>query len=186
MKRDRYREINWQEIVYYDETSRTGLRWKVSPSYKCKPGDEAGSAYDNRWIIRYKDKNYKCHVIIWSLFNTLNDGMVIDHFDRNALNNKISNLRGVTMEVNMRNRKKPQTNKTGKTGVYFSEAKEVVVKIPSYYAAVWTVDGKKFEKRFSIGDLTDEEAFRLACEYRDNIINQLNADGFGYTETHGQ
>jgi hypothetical protein len=41
MKRDRYREINWQEIVYYDETSRTGLRWKVSPSYKCKPGDEA-------------------------------------------------------------------------------------------------------------------------------------------------
>ena len=186
MKRQRYKEIDWSEIVYYDETSKTGLRWKISPSFKCKQDSQAGSISSGVWSLRYKGGNYKCHVIIWSLFNTLSGGMVIDHEDRNSLNNRLGNLREISGEKNMRNRSKSTKNKTGKTGVYYAEEKEVVIKIPAYYSATWVRDGKSYEKRFKIGELSKEDAFRLACECRDHMIEQLNDEGFGYTETHGQ
>lgn len=31
-----------------------------------------------------------------------------------------------------------------------------------------------------------EEAFRLACEARENAIKELNAQGAGYSENHGK
>lgn len=30
------------------------------------------------------------------------------------------------------------------------------------------------------------EAFRLACDYRVRMIEELNSDGAGYTEHHGK
>jgi arabinogalactan endo-1,4-beta-galactosidase len=56
-----------------------------------------------------------------------------------------------------------------------------------YWKACWIdVNGKSRGKSFSISKCGEEEAFRLACDYRNQMIEQLNAEGAGYTERHGK
>lgn len=55
-----------------------------------------------------------------------------------------------------------------------------------YYVAHWCdIDGEYQGKYFSIDKLGESEAFRLACEYRQQRIEELNAQGAGYTARHG-
>lgn len=49
-------------------------------------------------------KKYLVHRVIWTHFNgAIPDGMVVDHIDRNRRNNRIENLRLLTIESNLRN-----------------------------------------------------------------------------------
>ena len=57
-------------------------------------------------IIKFKGKHYKSHRLCWILhYGHIDDNLVIDHIDGNVLNNKISNLRLVTVAENNRNTK---------------------------------------------------------------------------------
>lgn len=38
---------------------------------------------------------------------------------------------------------------------------------------------------FSTHKFGNDEAFRLACEYRIEMVAELNRQGAGYTKTHG-
>lgn len=49
-------------------------------------------------------KLYYAHRIIWTMFTEDWPENEIDHIDRNGFNNRISNLRDVTHQVNMMNR----------------------------------------------------------------------------------
>ncbi|MDA7436471.1 HNH endonuclease [Synechococcus sp. AH-601-B19] len=50
-------------------------------------------------------KRVAIHRIIWTIINgDIEEGMVIDHIDRDKCNNKIENLRCVTQSENNRNR----------------------------------------------------------------------------------
>ena len=126
-------------------------------------------------------KGYRCHRIIWEIFNgKIPTGMVVDHIDRNPFNNKISNLRLITVSENNRNRSKTVTCKTGVTGVY-----SYMTKGCKRYVARWSIDGEDHERHFAVGKRTDAEAFDLACQYREMMIEQLNSSGANYSQTHG-
>ena len=68
----------------------------------------------------------QAHVVVWILHHGKYPDNVIDHIDRNGLNNHITNLRDVTQAENMRNlRPKPVTLLENALeiwhGIYFTE-----------------------------------------------------------------
>ena len=173
----------------YSENSSTGLIWKELPSKFCtfKQNAEAGSIKycENKPNGFQVTVNKCCYVVthvIWYLLNEelLSPDEVIDHIDGNPLNNKKDNLRKVLREVNARNTSKNKNNKTGYTGVTTKTHRGFV----SFVASVCS-KGKKTTKDFSTNKFGYDEAFRLACEWRENAIKELNEQGAGYTERHG-
>lgn len=183
------------EYLKYDEFSSSGLVWikdvLSGQNFNRKIatcGAPAGfKVSDGSWRVGLKGKVYLAHRIIFAL-NTgrIDDKLLVDHIDGDRSNNHIDNLREVTYAVNMRNRKKVD-NRSGVTGVYFTSVPSGnKTSINEYYmACVYLLDGKCSSKRYSISKYGKEEAFRLACQWRKEQIEQLNANGAGYTDRHG-
>lgn len=183
------------EYLKYDELSPSCLVWiKNIPSGQnsnrqiTTSGTCAGfKVSDGSWRVGLKGKVYLAHRIVFAL-NTgrINDNLLVDHVDGDRSNNRIDNLREVTYAVNMRNRKKVD-NKSGVTGVYFTAVPSGnKISVNEYYmACVYLLDGKCSSKKYSISKHGKEEAFRLACQWRKEQIEQLNANGAGYTDRHG-
>jgi len=72
-----------------------------------------------------------------------------------------------------------KSNKSGINGVRYERADD-------RWLAEWQdIDSKSRKKSFSCKKLGEAEAFRLACECRLKAIQDLNAQGAGYSETHG-
>ena len=85
------------------------------------------------------------------------------------------------------NTKMYKNNTTGVVGVYLDNKKDRKGGIKEYYKASWMeLDGKQKTKAFSVDTYGKEEAFKLACECRARIIEELNSQGAGYTERHGK
>lgn len=185
--------INWHDYFYYDEGSITGLRWKIrvvsgrnGNQINVEAGDVAGSLpAEDRYhsVVCIDNKHYLTHRVVYEMFNgEIEEGYDIDHIDGNSRNNKIENLRPVKHVTNMRNCKKRSDNKTGVTGVFRFTSRHGT----NYFSAVWkALDGKQRSKTFSTTKYGDADAFRLACEYREKMIEELNNQGAGYTERHG-
>lgn len=180
-------------LVYYDESSPSCLRHacEVLGSngrvYK-KIGDVAGilkPTSDNknkRYIFRSKGISIYAHRLVYALHYPLSENLVIDHIDGNSLNNKIENLRAVTPEVNSRNLKISENSKTGMTGVSKIKRKHLDF---IQFIAHCRYNGILYSKEFSCFDKNEDEAFRLACEWREQKIKELNEQGAGYTDRHG-
>jgi len=79
-----------------------------------------------------------------------------------------------------RNKSQYSSNTSGVTGVTYS-------KVDARWYATWVspATGKNVSKTFSIKKYGEEQAFQLACEARAKAIQELNAQGAGYSETHG-
>ena len=184
----------WSEIFELSEESISGIKWTIDnytgylgTVLKAKKGDDVN-------VSQGKDGYYsislginrsatKLHLVIFELYNNkkLDEGNQIDHIDGDVTNNKVTNLREVSRAVNMRNKGKTRANKSGVNGV---NSKDKGIK--KIYRATWNdLDGKSCEKSFSVNKYGEEEAFRLACEYRAKMIEELNVEGAGYTERHG-
>lgn len=193
-----YNKINWTDLLYYDESSSTCLRWKVKRigkgSAKTKyPDDEAGTVVRKKSnsdyvkiTIPYNKKHYASGRIIWILMNgSIDESSAVDHIDGNALNNRIDNLRLASMQQNATNSKIKNNNKSGQTGVSFH-----TVNGYSYYEAAcqYSENGKKvrFRKLFSVLKLGEDVAFSLACQWRNAKLDELKAMGFDYTDRHGK
>ena len=121
-----YNEIAYEEacrIFRYDRVSGK-LFWKIKP-YQNKQCDGEiccihQSHRNSYYIVRYKKKNYKVHRIIWLMeYGEFPQPprQFIDHIDGDGLNNRIENLKRVTVEENRRNSKKSSINTSGYTGV---------------------------------------------------------------------
>lgn len=193
-----YNKINWNDLLYYDESSSTCLRWKVKRvgkgSAKTKyPNDEAGTIVRKKSssdyvkiTIPYNKKQYSSGRIIWILLNgSIDEILAVDHIDGNALNNKIDNLRLVSMQQNATNSKIKNNNRSGQTGVSFH-----TVNGYSYYEAAcqYSKNGKKvrLRKLFSVLKLGEDAAFSLACQWRNAKLDELKVMGFDYTDRHGK
>jgi len=190
--------MGWDDYWYYDETSPSCLRWKVD-RYKgralsilfIRKGDVAGSLDKSTgyWKVNLKCVGIKVHQIVWFLHHgKMPDGMIVDHEDRNPANNRIGNMRAVTKATNNRNVNKSKANTSGVCGVSYTKLTNShgSKSVNEYWKAEWMrLDGIKVGKIFSITKLGNDEAFRLACEYRAKMIEELNQQGAGYTERHG-
>ena len=79
---------------------------------------------------------------------------VVDHLDRNPLNNHYTNLRWVSQSINCRNTAVYANNKLGIKNISFNKKQ-------NRYYFVKQIDSKKFVKRF----MTLEEAVQFKQEY---------------------
>lgn len=106
-------------------------------------GARAGCVDPNGYIkISFRGKAHKAHRLIWLMhYGYLPDfskKLVIDHINRIKTDNRLENLREVTISQNIINSaltEKTKNNTSGLTGVYWN-------KIPSKWAASISIQGK--------------------------------------------
>jgi HNH endonuclease len=164
------------EVLSYDESSSTFLRWKVSNSRKVKAGDPAGCIGNHGYAqVKFKGKFYQAHRIVLVLNNKedIPEGMVVDHIDGNKANNLLSNLRVVSQSDNSKNKTHNKSN-TGYQGITERANRRNFV--------VSFTDSKHIYTNFSYTDKprkssknhypTREQALAAALAYRDTLVIQ--------------
>lgn len=180
-----------KEYLEYDETSPSALRWKkrISKSSTIYIGDVAGAldTLDGYWKIHGLGSHYKVHRIVWFMHHgKIPKEFNIDHINGNRQDNRIENLRLVTKELNARNRRMSKNNTSGYNGVtYYEGYSKRGTLVRKYTARVSIKTWTPKSKAFSCLKYGDEEALRLALEWRDKTIKEINEQGAGYTERHG-
>jgi hypothetical protein len=186
--------IDWHLYFRYDPQSPSGLvrlnDWRCGSDeriLRAKAGDVAGCRDElGYYNVKVNDISFLCHRIVMCLNGFSVDGNFVDHEDQNPSNNKIDNLRLSSPANNSRNRKLPKTNTSGVVGVGTNYTKSSNGTIHKRWRAEVRINGKKKCKFYSVSVHGEEEAFRLACEWRRKMIEELNAQGAGYTDKHGE
>ena len=109
-----------REIFDYHPDGK--LIWKKRPTKygtKIKIGEQAGYLSNKYRRINFDKTPYYEHVVVWAYHNdTREEGTCIDHIDGDPLNNRIENLREVSLSQNMNNSVLTIRNRTGYRGVY--------------------------------------------------------------------
>ena len=187
--------IDFSPYLEYDETSPTGLRWKVdilSGRYggiSIKAGSVAGTLRSDKdgnprqAVVGFKNKYYRAHRIIYRMHHGYIDPkLVIDHKDGNPWNNKIENLKLKPHRFNMQNTHMRKTNPTGVTGLIWEQQTPNCTRI----IATVRVNGKNKKAGFAVNRYGLLPAFKLAFLWRQHQIELLNQNGESYTERHGK
>ena len=117
------------------------------------------------YVMLYTDgkyKNMKVHRLVAMTFLPgFNPDLQVDHKDHNKTNNNLDNLRMVPQSDNQRNR-------ANAVGVFeYLKGRNI-----PYYRAQWYDEtGKQRSKWFNINKLGDQEAYRLAVELRQAMVD---------------
>lgn len=100
------------------------------------------------------------------------DNMVIDHINRDPLDNRKINLRITNRAVNSTNAKSRKESSCNIRGVYKREARPGIAK--ASWICEWTDENhKRHSKSFSIEKYGEEEAFRLAKSLREEKMKEM-------------
>lgn len=192
----RYSNIDFSKYLEYDESSPSGLRWVVNMyalgdkgKLNASAGQSAGCKHkvNGYWDVKINGELYKGHRIVLALHGVDCGNLQVDHINRIRSDNRLVNLRVVDRPTNLRNQGIYGSNKTGINGVSFEAKARKSGNVSQRFIAQWyDLCSMHHQKSFSVGKYGHDEAFRLACEYRAKMIEQLNAQGAGYSETHGQ
>jgi HNH endonuclease len=91
-------------LSYNQETG--ALTWVTPTSNRVRPGDPAGAINKHGYYrLGFGNRDYQAHRIAWALHYGAWPVGVVDHIDGNPSNNRISNLRDVSIQINMQNRR---------------------------------------------------------------------------------
>ena len=190
-------DLNFKDLLYYDPSSKSCLRWKEEKrsgrNYSIihvEKDSEAGNlVFDKNGNPLYIDirigkTTFKAQRIVWLLHdNLLNENEVIDHLDGNPHNNLISNLQSKSYAENSRNRKKASNNTTGHTGICWNKTKTS----EGYRSRFNDLSGNRISKFFTMSKYKNkEDALEAAIKWRKEQIEELNKNGANYTERHGK
>ena len=141
------------------------LIWKIAKSRRVKAGDIAGSLNEYGYImIGFNGSVYRAHRLIYFYHNGYFP-LFIDHIDGNKSNNKIENLRSVTISQNAMNQKISTRNSSGVKGVMWHKRDKK-----------WVVQLKVNSKCHSFGYYDDKELAELvAMEATNKLHKQFSA-----------
>lgn len=182
-----YNAICWSDYFVYDETSPSCLRWVTdSPGGLKKAGDIAGTqiyqTYYKKpyaWFVgRIEKQMWSVHrIIYWLHYGDFDCSKVIDHINRNPFDNRIENLRLVSICDNSRNLSKSYKNKTGIAGVFETSLSWLVT---------WSENRKGYWLRVYFKDYESKEAaFDVAVKLRLEKLEYLRSKGYNYSQEHG-
>jgi hypothetical protein len=90
------------------------------------------------------------------------EGLVCDHINHKRFDNRITNLRIVTQQINMRNRTMNKNNTSGKSGVCYT----ISYGLHYWKAFITNNDNNIITKMFNINILGDANAKQRAIEQR--------------------
>lgn len=110
----------------------------------------------------YQDKKTRKKIKLHRFITNAQNGEIIDHINRNVLDNRLCNLRKVDNVINTQNVQAQKTSSTGVRGVYWSKKRKK-------WNGIVQVNGK----RKNLGYFTDfEECRRTVEKYRYNAMNE--------------
>ena len=96
---------------------------------------------------------------------------VVDHINRNTLDNRRENLRVVDNNINAINAKARVESKTNIRGVYFRKARPGIAK--ASWICEWSDKEGRHSKSFSVEKYGEERAFELACSLRKEKMKEM-------------
>jgi len=166
-----------RDVFRYDE--ETGdLIWKFRPrddftsqrgfsvwNKRCS-GAKAGWSNDGYRVVKVLGKKMQAHRVIWAIYHGKFPS-TIDHINGNRSDNRIANLREVSVAENNRNLRVRKDNRTGVTGVYPAPRKGA-------WRATIAFEGKDFQLG-TFNEFSSAVEARKAAEIK-----------FGYHENHGR
>jgi len=116
-----------KELFHYCELTGDFTRLKTN-NHRLKVGQVAG--YPKKGIggklyisIRINRKDYLAHRLAWLYIHGEFPSEEIDHLDGCGINNKLSNIRAVSLADNHKNRRKQSNNSSGLCGVWWDKRK---------------------------------------------------------------
>lgn len=153
----------FHHLLRYDPD--TGLlHWKVSTSNRVKVGDWAGSLNPEGYIqVMVNGTIYKAHRLIWFMHYGYWPADTIDHWDRNRQNNRLDNLRDVTMLVNATNTGGHHDSACGMKGVAYD---------PKYRIKPWRV---QISRRGKVVHRSHHTTQQEAANVATDVYAQLDA-----------
>lgn len=168
----------------FSYNSETGiLVWKKRPLHHFKDG-RAQKIFNTKYSLKaagcidkgirktpylitsINNKSYRLHRIIWKLV-TGKDADQIDHPNGNGLDNRLCNLRDVSITENNRNMSLGTLNKTGVLGIYWDKRRKQ-----------WRAEIKFNKKNIHIGYYGDK--FDAICARKSKEYS------LGFHENHGR
>jgi len=121
------------------------------------------------WGVKREKQNRYAKTTVYATgatkyFHSLYTGFeMVDHENRDGLDNTRANLRKADHKLNMRNRRKTRRNTSGETGVAPAITKSGGVN----WTASWTEDdGRRVGRGWAVAKYGEAEAHRLATEAR--------------------
>ena len=148
-----------RHVVLYDDADVE----KIEP-YNWYIDMRSNTAYVKRNLPRIKSARRPSPVLMHNeLMGPLPQGCVVDHHNRNGLDNRRTNLRIVTRSQNMMNREKTRQNSTGYKGGYKtgdSKRNPYSTKIQKDYEVYYLGHYKTAEEAHEVRKKKEEELFR--------------------------
>jgi hypothetical protein len=156
-----------KNYVYYDPDTGAFTRKEKPARGKAKAGDVMGSRHMAGYMAAsVRNKAYLLHRLAWLYVHGYMPEQ-IDHINHDRTDNRISNLREVVPQENLRNQKLSAANTSGVTGVAWDKAKRK-----------WMAQVKVDYRNVHLGRYDDW--FDAVCA-RKSANNR-----FGFHENHGR
>ena len=151
------RDISFFKNIRAQRIWNTRYANKEAFSYTRKNGNKTGCIFGHKFLA---------HRIIWKIV-TGEEADVVDHINGTASDNRITNLRSVSQEVNRQNAAKMSNNTSVCVGVSFASNMKK-----------WRARINKGKKHYQLGFFRTKEE---AIEARKNAEKSL-----GFSDTHGR
>ena len=175
--------LDYIEDTYYtDRIEKDGVFiWSRNDSPCLVDGKEAGHINVRGYMkITIMGKPYFAHRLVYFWCNKSFPEGEIDHIDHNRSNNKIENLRDVSLRDNQKNRGLQSNSKTGVCNLHVRKRKSKGKgggHLTNWATKICGLDGKRHEKYFPFTDEGKRDAIQ---HIKDKRIE------FGYHPNHGK